>query len=526
MSFFFAYLIKFSISLAAVYLFYRFVLRRITFYNWNRWYLLGYTLLSFFIAAINITPLLQENQLADNKTILWVPALDLYGQGGTISNTAVAASHSLSASDWILFIIAAGTIILLVRLFIQYLSFLRIRSKAQLLSGDGMRIYQVNRDIIPFSFGNSIFINQELHTEEELQKIIRHEFVHVKQRHSIDILWGEFLCIINWFNPFAWLLRNSIRQNLEFIADNKVVSNGIDRKQYQYLLLKVIGNNHFSIASKFNFSSLKKRIAMMNKLRSAKVHLLKFLFLLPVAVVMLLAFRNKDERRSTNAKNVLQDTVPVNNVKLPDAIRSLSVKQVSTAPASKIAGGQVVVTRKDGKTEIYDLDDNKSLSSFEKKYGVSLEEIIPPPPPSPAEPTEMVAPQRTINSKGYLIDIVGFDGTCTVLVIDKSGKEVEQVTLDEWDADSKYEEKYGEILPPPPPVFALAPAAPTVPVEAVTGTLYSCGSHHYNCVHTSYNCKPTGSTTTPAPVALVVGEGYGISSTISRDYEITDKKAT
>jgi hypothetical protein len=60
------------------------------------------------------------------------------------------------------------------------------------------------------------------------------------------------------------VIKRSIRQNLEFIADNKVVENGIDKKQYQYLLLKVIGNNQYSIATKFNFSSLKKRIAMMN----------------------------------------------------------------------------------------------------------------------------------------------------------------------------------------------------------------------------------------------------------------------
>ena len=133
-----------------------------------------------------------------------------------------------------------------------------MRRKAQLLSVDGMKLYQVNKNIIPFSFGNAVFINSELHSEDELREIIRHEFVHVKQRHTLDILWSEWLCIINWYNPFAWMLKRSIRQNLEFIADNKVLQNGVDRKQYQYLLLKVIGNNHFSIAPKFNFSSLKK----------------------------------------------------------------------------------------------------------------------------------------------------------------------------------------------------------------------------------------------------------------------------
>src|SRR6185369_4807428 len=116
----------------------------------------------------------------------------------------------------------------------------------------------------------------------------------------LDILWAEFICIFNWYNPFAWLIRRAVRQNLEFIADDKVLQNGIDRKQYQYLLVKVIGNNQFSIAQKFNFSSLKKRIAMMNKMKSAGVHLLKFLFILPLVAVLLVAFRNNYEKRKTS----------------------------------------------------------------------------------------------------------------------------------------------------------------------------------------------------------------------------------
>ena len=121
------------------------------------------------------------------------------------------------------------------------------------------------------------------------------------------------LCIINWYNPFAWLLKRSIRQNLEFIADNKVIENGIDKKQYQYLLLKVIGNRQFSIATQFNFSSLKKRIVMMNKSKSAKRQLGRFLFLLPVLAIILLSFRHS--LRQTSVENtitnpVLTDTIP------------------------------------------------------------------------------------------------------------------------------------------------------------------------------------------------------------------------
>jgi len=316
MSLLIQYLVKLSISLAIVWLFYQFILRRLTFYNSNRWYLLGYTILSFFIPFINISTILGNNSGANNDLIQFIPSVHQY----TIA--LEEASHcpmpiwstSYDKWDWTAFALMFGAGILLLRFFVRYISFIRIRNRSKLISEDVIKIYQVDESIIPFSFGKSVFVNSNLHTEDELREIVRHEFVHVKQNHTIDIIWAELLCIINWYNPFAWFLKRSIRQNLEFIADNKVVENGIDKKQYQYLLLKVIGNNQYSIATKFNFSSLKKRIAMMNKTKSAKRQLGRFLFLVPVFVIILLSFR-KSFNDPPNAKPnispiILNDTIP------------------------------------------------------------------------------------------------------------------------------------------------------------------------------------------------------------------------
>lgn len=291
------YLLKLSVSLAVVYLFYQLVLRRITFYNWNRWYLLGYSLLSFLIPFIDISPVLQQQEWNDSQIVQWVPVFS-YGTTGSTTpvNETLAVSNSWSAWEIMMMVFVIGVMIMALRLLIQVISFRRMKKKAKLVTIDEMKLYEVDASIIPFSFGNSIFVNPALHSTKELEEIIRHEFVHVKQRHSIDIIWGELLCLFNWYNPFAWLIRASIRQNLEFIADNKVLQHGIDRKQYQYLLLKVIGNHQFSIANQFNFSSLKKRIAMMNKIKSAKVHLLRFLFVLPLLAVLLVSFREKISR--------------------------------------------------------------------------------------------------------------------------------------------------------------------------------------------------------------------------------------
>ncbi len=240
----FIYLLKLSVCFGIVFLFYQLVLRKLTFYNWNRWYLLGYSLLSFVIPFIDISTALHQNQLTDSNMLQWIPLLYKKEAAGT----------QLTVWNFLSLLIIIGMLIMSLRLIIQLFSFRRMMKKAQLISGEDISIYQVNEAIIPFSFGNAVFINRHLHTEKELEEIIRHEFVHVKQRHSIDIILGEILCLLNWYNPFAWMLRSAIRQNLEFVADNKVLENGISKKQYQYLLLKVLGNNQFSIAQKCNFS--------------------------------------------------------------------------------------------------------------------------------------------------------------------------------------------------------------------------------------------------------------------------------
>ncbi len=401
------YFLKLSISLAIVYLFYQLILRRLTFYNSNRWYLTGYTLLSFFIPLIDITPVLERNQIDENNLVQIIPVVEKY----TISaEDTIVSPASFFFSEWdkwdaLSFALLAGTAFFLLRFIVRCISFFRMRQKAELISGEGLKLYQVDKNIIPFSFGNSVFINSKLHTEEELQEIIRHEFVHVKQRHTLDIIWSEWLCIINWYNPFAWLLKASMRQNLEFIADNKVLQNGVSRTQYQYLLLKVMGNNHFSIAPKFNFSSLKKRIIMMNKIKTAKLHLVRFLFLLPLIALVLLAFR--------------KETPP---------------KKQSGPVFDKEAGQPIP----------------NALVKDESADDLPVADTIPVP--------EINQP----NKKGYSINLKNDHGNAIVVVKDRSGKEVERLSFDKWnDNQGYYENKYGKIPPPPPPL----PPTPPVPAD-------------------------------------------------------------
>ncbi len=383
MPFLFTYLLKLILSLAVVYLFYRLVLYRLTFYNWNRWYLVVYTLLCFVIPFIDISPVLEENNLVANPVINWVPLIGANklpgADGGAWTGWAVLSVLLLT-----------GIVIMTLRFCIQLYSFSRLRKKRVYLSGDKVKIYQLNEEIIPFSFGNAIYINCEQHTQEELKEIIRHEFVHVRQRHTFDIIWSEWLCLLTWFNPFSWLLRKSIRQNLEFIADNQVLVHGMDKKEYQYLLLKVMGQNPYSIATRFNFSSSKKRIAMMNKKKSARKQLLRMLFLLPATAVLLLAFRNYDHnplKKDISLTEVMKGryidtTAPRMEefLKQHPEVDGISVQQNKN---NGVAVNTLLIKLKNGKTEKYNMSRKEEMDVVFSKYGFLP---IPPPPPLPPPP--------------------------------------------------------------------------------------------------------------------------------------------
>jgi len=509
MPFLLTYLLKLSVGLAAVFLFYRLVLQPLTFYNWNRWFLLIYSLLCFFIPFIDISPVLERNNWSDTGLLQWVPV---------INETASGEPQQPVGSVWGLWdmtvlILLSGMSLMFLRLLLQFLSYFRMTKRAVLVSTGPMRVYQVNEAIAPFSFGRSVFINRELHSEAELREIIRHEFVHIRQQHSLDIIWSEVLCLVNWFNPAAWWLKKAMRQNLEFIADSKVLEHGISKKEYQYLLLKVTGNYQYSIATPFSFSSLKKRIAMMNKLQSAKVNLLRFLFILPLLALILVSFRKQIgdglSGLRDQVRNSLTDTLPgakpntkgyflkitgdyrnyevevrdangkeVKRIPLTewemnsahyqdlygkpefDPPPAPSVPPVPPAPPApkKLPDGvemlnvnnkKVTLTLKDGTKETYDLNVPSEKKAFEKKYG----DILPEPPAAPAAParlgTTFIAPDAAeweINDKKATIRF-------------KDGRK-EVYDLSDARQKKEFTDKYGS------PVVT-ATVAPEIPVVAI-----------------------------------------------------------
>jgi hypothetical protein len=438
----------------------------------------------FVIPFINVfTFIVGRPALRELAIVNYIPAITQI--------TPVNTTAPVGINWWLVtaVVFISGILVMAARLGMQYYSLYKMRAKAVLLYDNKVKLYHIDAPVMPFSFGRGIYVNQYQHSEHELKEIIRHEFIHVKQRHSLDIIWSELLCILNWYNPFAWLLRHDIRQNLEFLADQQVLQTGLDRKQYQYLLLKVIGVNSFSIANNFNFSSLKKRIAMMNKAQSARVHLIRFLFLLPLLVVLLLAFRNTTQIHRQALRTLVTDTIPTAE-KIPPGWKDMETIDVNNS--------KVTVRLKNKKVETYDLSNNRDRELFEKKYGPLPTPPPPPQPPTvkddielrevpekpelpeapempetpekpepPEAPTKLaltVAPkepqvlaltpvppppvpaQDCYNQKGFCITVVDNRGEGTVIVKDKDNKIVLAVSLADWNKDKQQnEDKYGEV---------------------------------------------------------------------------------
>ncbi len=289
----YVYLLKLSLCLGLGYGFYYSLLRRMTYYHWNRYYLLLFPLFSLLVPVLPFYP----NEALHSLNAVY-HITHVLPAGST-----VAAGETPQPSGWDFLrvgslLLIAGYIFFLLRFITRLYSLKRTTRRARLLSDGDIKVYQLEGTEAPFSFYNSIYLDAGLYSEMDLQNIIAHETVHVLEKHTMDMLFTEVLCILQWFNPFAWLLKNAVRQNLEFIADEQVLQNGCNRKNYQYLLLKVSGAMPQSLANNLLFPSLKKRIHMMNRAKTRRVHLLKFICIVPLACLLLLAFSGPATRSS------------------------------------------------------------------------------------------------------------------------------------------------------------------------------------------------------------------------------------
>ena len=259
-------------------------LKKETFFNANRIYLLITPILSFVLPLVKINAV---QQAIPQEYYIQLPAVILGGNSdASISTTQLVANSwwvPTAAQLWIL-----GITISLVLFVFKLIKIYRLKQRGTTVDLEGLKVVQLSNSDTAFSFFNMIFIGSSL-SEANRESIIAHEKVHIEQRHSLDLLFFEGLRIVCWFNPLVYIFQRRIATLQEYMADAKVAVQKDKSTYYQDLLSQVFQTDKISfINTFFNHSLIKNRIVMLQKSKSKKIFQLKYLLLVPVVGAMLI----------------------------------------------------------------------------------------------------------------------------------------------------------------------------------------------------------------------------------------------
>ena len=276
---FLAYDLKVAILIAVFYMFYRLLLSCETFHRVNRVVLLATAVASFVLplcvitfhqtvmveyteANVELGPLTMVVENTEPQTPLWqtmVIAVFFIGMTATLAYTI----QSVVRVWWL------------------------IRHSKQYKQADGTVICVAKGDVSPFSWMHYIVLSQSDY-EAQNASILAHERGHIRRHHSMDLILVDTLTALQWFNPAMWMLRQDLRAIHEYEADAAVLSQGINMRQYQYLLIqKAVSHCGYSVANGISHSTLKNRINMMLHKNSSRTSLLKLFVMAPIVGVTL-----------------------------------------------------------------------------------------------------------------------------------------------------------------------------------------------------------------------------------------------
>lgn len=329
----FIYLIKSSGLIAMFFLAYYFLLRKETFFTTNRWFLLAGLVTSVILPLIEL------------KKIIWVDPTPTNVDWTKVSGTSPLTNETFEINWYLVLAVvyAIGIVTFLLKFAFDFYSLTKVLKNKSIKQQADYKFIDVSENVSPFSYFNYIVYNSSLYSQSELENILEHEKVHSSQNHTIDVLILRFFCIAFWYNPFIWLYKKAILQNLEFIADNEASKNIADKKAYQITLLKVTTHdNCVAITNHFYQSLIKKRIVMLNKNQSNKRNSWKYAIMLPILAAFVIFFQ---------VKVIAQE-------------KAMAKKEIVTAPQEIIQ----VVTNKNST----DAEMKQDAELLKKEHGITL----------------------------------------------------------------------------------------------------------------------------------------------------------
>ena len=321
-----SYILISAICLSFCYLGFMILQRNETKLNHLRLYLLLSMFLVLFLpfskVQIETPDFLEVKEISANENIHSTPLVN------PTNVELVVTQPSSSQIQWSEFLVGLYVVVvslLLIRMIFHLLMLLRLFVTSVRIRQDTF-IVLVNPKIqSPFSFFKWIFISEDFFDNED---VLHHEKVHASQYHSLDILLIELLAAVMWFNPFVWMMRKSVQLVHEYLADEGVLRTGIDRLQYQALLVNQIAEgNLICLSSGFHHSLIKKRLIMMTKSKPDRDPKLRILTIIPIAMFLFLGVAYINGQNSNQQKPIPKKEVTATAKKVSIKAKSESTQE-------------------------------------------------------------------------------------------------------------------------------------------------------------------------------------------------------
>ncbi len=284
------YLLKFSACLLVFWLVYILLLEKQKMHQFKRFYLLGAFTASIIIPLLSITfyiePVIEVPVNITNSS----PVLTNFSTPTTIIEEP---QNYLPTILWSIY--GIGVLLFTIRFSTNIIRLYTTIIKNETLEKSSFIYVLLSSYRIPHSFFKYIFLNKEKFKNNTIPKeVLLHEETHAKQLHSIDILLLEVLQIIFWFHPLVYILKHHVKLNHEFLADQAVLNDGVNTKNYQHILLQFSSStqNH-QLTSAINYSSIKKRFTVMKTQTSKTRMWLSTLLLLPILAILFYSFSDR-----------------------------------------------------------------------------------------------------------------------------------------------------------------------------------------------------------------------------------------
>ncbi|GAA4294232.1 M56 family metallopeptidase [Aestuariibaculum suncheonense] len=261
-------------------------LKRETFFNWNRMYLIGTMILSVLLPFVKLEVF---KEVIPKEYVIQLPAVII----GEVSSDVVEGANQVNTTlasnpvSYVYLLFYLGLAIAIMTFGFKLFKILKLILNSPKTSSERLVIIKLINSNSAFSFFKYVFLGEFL-KDDEKAIILSHEMVHVKQYHSLDLLFFEVLRVVFWFNPLVYMYQNRITELHEYLADAEAVKYQSKQQYYQSLLAQVFQTKSISFINPFfNQTLIKKRIVMLQKSKSKHIKLLKYAFLIPAVIAIL-----------------------------------------------------------------------------------------------------------------------------------------------------------------------------------------------------------------------------------------------